>query len=237
MILLISHEELKTYKAQQLVPLECELCHEKFERGKADIVGAIKGTKNRTMAYCSKSCSNLAKVKRVKISCYTCSKEFEKTPKQVGNKNFCSRSCSVAESNKTSPRRRPEGSCSICGSSCSKSRKLCNSCNAIKRVESDNITIGEMKIKFGERSRTPGFISNRVREYSRRTNGYLLGLPCENCGYSKHTELCHIKAISSFNDDAKVSDINDRSNIANLCPNCHWEFDSGLLSLSDFRKS
>jgi HNH endonuclease len=46
------------------------------------------------------------------------------------------------------------------------------------------------------------------------------------CGYSKHVEICHIKEVKSFPDDAKIKEINDPSNLLYLCPNCHWEFDN-----------
>lgn len=54
---------------------------------------------------------------------------------------------------------------------------------------------------------------------------------CKNCGYNKHIEVCHIKAINSYSDDTKISEINALSNLIGLCPNCHWEFDNGLLDI------
>lgn len=56
-------------------------------------------------------------------------------------------------------------------------------------------------------------------------------LKCSNCGYDKHVEVCHIKSISSFNNESKISEINDISNLILLCPNCHWELDNGILKL------
>lgn len=54
---------------------------------------------------------------------------------------------------------------------------------------------------------------------------------CSNCGYDKHVEVCHIKSVSSFNNDIKISEINDVNNLMYLCPNCHWEFDNNILKL------
>ena len=59
---------------------------------------------------------------------------------------------------------------------------------------------------------------------------------CVICGYDKHIEIAHIKAVSEFSDDALVSEINDINNLVALCPNHHWEFDSGLLSEEDKNK-
>jgi predicted restriction endonuclease len=54
---------------------------------------------------------------------------------------------------------------------------------------------------------------------------------CSVCGYDKFIEVCHIKSVSSFDDDAKIRDINNTSNLIGLCPNHHKEFDNGLLKL------
>lgn len=53
---------------------------------------------------------------------------------------------------------------------------------------------------------------------------------CSVCCYAKHVEICHIKSVSSFPPEALLGEINDPSNLVGLCPNCHWEFDNGLLT-------
>ena len=53
---------------------------------------------------------------------------------------------------------------------------------------------------------------------------------CIICGYDKHIEIAHIKAVSEFSDDTLISEINDINNLVPLCPNHHWEFDNGILS-------
>ena len=60
---------------------------------------------------------------------------------------------------------------------------------------------------------------------------------CVICGYDKHIEIAHIKAVSEFSDDTLISEINDISNLVALCPNHHWEFDNGLLSKEKILKS
>jgi hypothetical protein len=49
---------------------------------------------------------------------------------------------------------------------------------------------------------------------------------CENCGYDKHVETCHLKPIALFHEDTPVDIVNADSNLKLLCPNCHWEHDS-----------
>lgn len=54
---------------------------------------------------------------------------------------------------------------------------------------------------------------------------------CYSCGYDKHYQVCHIKAVSEFDEDTLIKEINDLDNLVALCPNCHWELDHGLLKL------
>ena len=54
---------------------------------------------------------------------------------------------------------------------------------------------------------------------------------CAICGYDKHIEIAHIKAVSDFDDSTKISEINSIDNLIALCPNHHWEYDNGILKL------
>ena len=55
---------------------------------------------------------------------------------------------------------------------------------------------------------------------------------CAICGYDKHIEIAHIKAVSDFPDDTSIAEINNINNLIGLCPNHHWEFDNGILKLN-----
>lgn len=59
---------------------------------------------------------------------------------------------------------------------------------------------------------------------------------CNKCGYDKHVEICHIKSVSSFSGDSLLGEINHKSNLMGLCPNCHWEFDNGLWNINKLAK-
>lgn len=65
-----------------------------------------------------------------------------------------------------------------------------------------------------------------IRGLARDWLRHLKELPCAKCGYSLHVELAHIKQISSYSDDTKISEVNAEENVIQLCPNCHWEFDN-----------
>jgi len=38
--------------------------------------------------------------------------------------------------------------------------------------------------------------------------------------------VCHIKAVSDFDENTPIVIINSIDNLMALCPNCHWEFDN-----------
>lgn len=59
---------------------------------------------------------------------------------------------------------------------------------------------------------------------------------CAICGYDKHIEIAHIKAVSEFDDSALLTEINNPDNLIALCPNHHWEFDNNLLKLNIVNK-
>lgn len=54
---------------------------------------------------------------------------------------------------------------------------------------------------------------------------------CAICGYDKHIEVAHIKAVSEFDDSTPIKVINSIDNLIALCPNHHWEYDNGILEL------
>lgn len=62
-------------------------------------------------------------------------------------------------------------------------------------------------------------------------------LTCIHCGYDKHCEVAHIKAVSSFKPGTKGKIINLFSNLIPLCPNCHYEYDHNMINLEkDIKK-
>lgn len=93
-----------------------------------------------------------------------------------------------------------------------------------KRIKID-FTIKHLTKTKGNRREAFRFIRSRARTAIKNRTS------CQICGYDKHVEAAHIKAISSFSDDVKLSTINSPSNLLALCPNCHWEFDHGMVNL------
>lgn len=138
---------------------------------------------------------------------------------ETSNPNFCSRSCSAMYNNRVKPKRIPEGNCSDCNTPIVSRNKRCMPCRTLFLKEKDvrDRTLADMV--YGKH--TSAHFAH-VRYYAK----YILRQRpkiCVRCGYSKHVEVCHIQAISSFPLDTKISIVNHPDNLELLCPNCHWE--------------
>lgn len=140
------------------------------------------------------------------------------------NKKFCSRKCSTTFNNKSSPKRKLTRICHTCDTHVNYRNKYCTQCYNT-HFKAKDMTLDEAKYKH-HTSGAYSLIRSRAVSQTKPT-----GKACVNCGYDKHVEVCHIKAISTFDGTTLVSEINNPSNLIILCPNCHWEFDYGELNL------
>ncbi len=115
-----------------------------------------------------------------------------------------------------------------CGAPIKPASKTCVACKiSNQHKESASYTIAD-KIDLSSPSNRYGYI-----RYRARIIGNLVGFKCcRECGYDKHFEVCHIKAISDFDPQTLITEVNKPENLVPLCPNCHWEFDNGLLEVA-----
>lgn len=148
------------------------------------------------------------------MNCELCNKE-------TSNPKYCSKRCSAISTNKKYPKRTKTLKCRKCDNLRDGNSFYCKD----HRVKLFKQTLSEVIYKFHHKSSAFALVRNRARSVCKRKF-------CENCGYDKHVEICHIKAISKFPSDTLVSEINSSSNLLALCPNCHWEFDNGILKIS-----
>lgn len=159
-------------------------------------------------------------------TCLFCHKTTEK--------QFCSRSCrtSYYMANPTPAilasreKRKKTNACQLCGTSTGRRSKYCIKCRE------SILSLKDMTLKDGmynhlHKSSSFAKIRTRARAVFAKT-----GISaCQKCGYDKHIEVCHIRPISDFAESDLISIINAPTNLVGLCPNCHWEFDNGLLLL------
>lgn len=151
--------------------------------------------------------------------------------KETNNPKFCSSSCSASYNNKISPKRLLVNECVDCGTKVRSNVKRCKKCfEQAKTNTLQALTLGEIKQLY--KDKTTMAVAAKIRGYGKtiydRSNK---PKQCIVCGYRKHYEVCHIKSVSSYSDSVTMAEIHSLINLVALCPNCHWEFDRGLLSL------
>lgn len=181
------------------------------------------------------------------VICTHCGKSFDKKKSQIkkSKNHFCTRSCAASYNNKGHTRRKPiKRTCKTCGafyfnSNGRRSRVHCHNCfetNEQKILRHQNMTLQEFHSLESVANKHPSWKNAHIRNFNRSWNKQLTENNCQNCEYSLHVELAHIKPISSFGPDGKLGEINHPQNILVLCRNCHWEFDNGYLSLEKIPK-
>lgn len=160
---------------------------------------------------------------------------------EIKKKKFCNKSCAASFNNKSYPKRIAQThiECLNCNEhvilnkgangSINNKKKYCDECRKIIRLRFGENSLLEFQTKESLYSRRAGWQSanSSIRTHSRKIY-FNSTLPkcCKVCGYDKHIEICHIKAVAYFADTAKISDINALDNLVALCPNHHWEFDN-----------
>lgn len=117
-----------------------------------------------------------------------------------------------------------EGSCKRCKSLIKRRNIFCKNC--LQDGLLGDLSLREAIYTKHHKSSAYALVRTRARKICPIS-------PCKKCGYTKHTEVCHIKPIGDFDLDTKLSTINDLSNLIRLCPNCHWEFDHFELKESE----
>ncbi len=155
-------------------------------------------------------------------------------------KKFCNRSCAGTYNNNKSPKRtKKDCYCKECNCLIQNKKKengkgylirtVCDAClekrkffsNYTKKQHYDNYEIPHYaKVHITKNARKTYQESDKPKQ-------------CIYCGYDKHYEVCHVKAIADFEDNDLIGTINNIDNLIALCPNHHWEFDKGILDLNE----
>jgi len=158
----------------------------------------------------------------------------------IKKKKFCNHSCASIYNNTLFPKRNKKDCyCKECNSLINNKKRekgkgylirtVCDECLS-KRKFFHNYT----KKQVYESNKIPHYGKTSITKDARITYKESdKPKKCIYCGYDKHYEVCHIKAISDFEDDDLVSTINSIDNLIALCPNHHWEFDKGILKIED----
>jgi hypothetical protein len=141
------------------------------------------------------------------------------------NPKFCDKKCAAKYNNQFTPKRKKSKSCKLCSELIYACSVYCKDCYT--KIGSSNnrgdITLQEAADSYAKHHKSSAFALVRTRA---RVIAKKIGLDtCVKCGYDKHVEIAHIKAISSFDMSTLISVVNAPENLMPLCPNCHWEHD------------
>lgn len=162
----------------------------------------------------------------MEIKCFNCHKLTK-------NKKYCSRNCAAKINNKIPKRTKQVKFCTKCKNPVKNNSTLCKKHHKERSKEYLlNLTIADYTKRMCLLNLHPSSKFAHIRGLNRSWNKDLISLPCYVCGYTKHVELAHIRPISKFPETALLKDVNSRTNVVQLCPNCHWEFDNNLISLA-----
>lgn len=156
-------------------------------------------------------------------------------PSEVKRRKFCSLSCSAKYNNphhtKVRTLQEKATTCGKCGKTFSRERDAknrltrhlqCSDC----RNDVKLLTKGAL---FEKRSSWQSARSTIRKHAVDAFMDHGKPMVCAVCGYNKHVEIAHIKAVSDFDKDSSLTEINHIDNLVALCPNHHWEYDAGLL--------
>lgn len=157
-----------------------------------------------------------------------CNSEFSQTRK---SQKFCCPSCQNAQNQRkySSAKRR---SCIDCGKPVKYLSQRCNSCaRHLRDCVTKKTTLKEYHEKLSVKNKHPSWKNSHIRALARHWHKKSLPNSCGVCGYNKHVELAHIKAISDFPETATIGEVNDIKNLIQLCPNCHWESHNGFIEI------
>lgn len=181
------------------------------------------GTWNKALLETLGECHKIKSIPKKEIECPKCGKKF------IANFNG-KKYCSVACSNSMKPRRKKSTHpCHTCGDLITIKRKYCKKCVSIGK----HLSSGKLPVDKTIRESLYKNDANKYTKIRVHARSVMKKEPqvCKMCEYNKHVEVCHIKDISDFDLETKISVVNHPSNLALLCPNCHWEFDHGELNI------
>lgn len=212
-----TQQQFDNTKSSHNINIQCLHCQEIFQRPKKAIISDL----SRRGIYptcCSVTCLHLYKKQFsfTTVNCKQCNIEFSKRNKEITKSpnHFCTMSCAAKFNNAIKPKIikvikeiKPK-----------KQKGLATDIKTKKELFDTALNWQAARSTIQKRARDTFYNSNKLKA-------------CMVCGYDKHYEVCHIKSVASFSEDALISEINNIDNLIALCPTHHWEFDNSYLTL------
>ena len=181
----------------------------KYQKGAQTTKKILQERSLKTYYENPKICKNCGKVIEVKKN---------EKPRHIRKKTFCDSSCSATYNNKVRELKR---------------KKIVVEVIKKEKKEKFEFLLDMTKKELYEKHGVYYKFRAVVRKHAHYVfNKHTTNKECLICGYSNHVEVCHIKSVSSFDEDGVMRDINSIDNLVGLCPNHHWEFDNGKIDIS-----
>jgi hypothetical protein len=194
------------------------------------------------------------KLKNKMKNCTYCGKRLQQKETESNStyryRIFCNLSCSTSHQHKVRKEKTPpkpttiQSLCEFCNTSIelrllkrgNYSVAKCPECIRTKKLEKRGVvsTRTELRTKgelFGSSKNWQSARSTIRKNAASILQASKQKPECKVCGYAKYVEVCHIKSVSEFTDDALLGEINSLDNLVYLCPNHHWEFDNNGLDI------
>ena len=146
----------------------------------------------------------------------------------TANAKYCSRSHAAIHTNQQAPKRRLTRTCAECETLIPGSRQFC-AVHGKRKADYRLLTVAQLKAK--DAIKHPSYYRGYLNSITRLLNAHRPRV-CQACGYAKHVEYCHVLPIKAFPDSTTVQEVSGPTNILVLCPNCHWEYDHGLVTVN-----
>ena len=185
-----------------------------------------------------KACNLPTKKETVECICDECQITFERARYLVKpTNNFCSRSCNRTYQNKTNnpnPKIDRTCTCENCNITFNKTKdQVSNTCSMFCYME-----LGmKQRLMKDVIKRNDANKYDTVRKNARTYSKHFYPSQCMICGYDKHYEVCHVKDLKDFTREETLYEVNNKTNLIHLCPNCHWEFDHNQLDLQKIKEA
>lgn len=144
---------------------------------------------------------------------------------EIRKKKFCDHSCSIRYYHSNNIKIK---TCQTCKKETSKNIKKCLECKEQENILYLFTTKKSLFSRCKNWQSARSTIQKMARKIFKNSNK---PKQCNICKYNKHYEVCHIKSVSSFNEDSTLLEINAIENLIALCPTHHWEFDNKILKL------
>jgi hypothetical protein len=149
---------------------------------------------------------------------------------ETRKKRFCSRSCAANFKEKAEKAEKAYKKCE-CGKAIDRRSSSCRACNATKLSKIGLLSKRQLKERRANSYQNwRSSIQKHAKTIYDRSDK---PKECCICGYNKHYEVCHIVDVANFEEDSLINSINAIENLVALCPNHHWEFDHGLLDITN----